>query len=188
MWQIYQFPLCPFSRKIRLQLGEKGVPHELVRENPWERRDEFIDLNPAGQVPVMVEVGRGTVLIDSAAIAEYFEETVELAPMLPGASAQRAEIRRLTAWLDERFWQEVTAPLLGERMYKRLLSRQAPDTGALREATPSSPPLPAPISKRPTGPNAIARKSRSGIGGRKGLRSSSTGHRQRSTLPARASP
>ncbi|RZM19109.1 MAG: glutathione S-transferase family protein, partial [Sphingomonas sp.] len=23
MWQLYQFPLCPFSRKVRLLLGEK---------------------------------------------------------------------------------------------------------------------------------------------------------------------
>ena len=25
MWRLYQFPLCPFSRKVRLQLAEKGV-------------------------------------------------------------------------------------------------------------------------------------------------------------------
>ena len=55
MWQLFQFPLCPFSRKVRLVLGEKGVAHELQRENPWERRDEFVDLNPAGETPVMVE-------------------------------------------------------------------------------------------------------------------------------------
>jgi glutathione S-transferase len=41
MWQLYQFPLCPFSRKIRLLLSEKGVVHELVRESPWLKRDEF---------------------------------------------------------------------------------------------------------------------------------------------------
>ena len=34
MWQLYQFPLCPFSRKVRLHLSEKGVPFELWRENP----------------------------------------------------------------------------------------------------------------------------------------------------------
>ena len=51
MWQLFQFPLCPFSRKVRLVLAEKGVGHELVRENPWEKRDEFIDLNPAGETP-----------------------------------------------------------------------------------------------------------------------------------------
>ena len=44
MWQLLQFPLCPFSRKVRLLLGEKGVGYTLVRENPWERRDEFIDI------------------------------------------------------------------------------------------------------------------------------------------------
>ena len=32
MWRLYQFPLCPFSRKVRLVLGEKAVAHELVRD------------------------------------------------------------------------------------------------------------------------------------------------------------
>ena len=47
MWQLHQYPLCPFSRKVRFALAEKAVPHELVREHPWERRDAFTDLNPA---------------------------------------------------------------------------------------------------------------------------------------------
>ena len=53
MWQIYQFPLCPFSRKVRLLLAEKGVAYDLIRENPWEHRDEFQNLNPAGRTPVL---------------------------------------------------------------------------------------------------------------------------------------
>ena len=65
MWQLFQFPLCPFSRKVRLVLGEKGVAHELVRENPWERRDEFVDLNPAGETPVLVDSTAGIALIGS---------------------------------------------------------------------------------------------------------------------------
>ena len=72
MWQLYQFPLCPFSRKVRLVLGEKDIAHELVRESPWANRDEFMDLNPAGQTPVLVEESKGIVLIDSTAICEYF--------------------------------------------------------------------------------------------------------------------
>ena len=71
MWQLYQFPLCPFSRKVRLVLGEKGVGYEPVRESPWARRDEFLDMNPAGQTPVMAD-DRGVVLIDSVAICEFF--------------------------------------------------------------------------------------------------------------------
>ena len=133
MWQLYQFPLCPFSRKVRLLLGEKGVPHELVRESPWLRRDEFLDLNPAGQTPVLVEE-KGTVLIDSHAICEYFEETVEKAPMIPGTARDRAEVRRLVAFFDDRLYGDVVSPLLEERMRKRIVSRDPPDTRVLREA------------------------------------------------------
>ena len=134
MWQLFQFPLCPFSRKVRLMLTEKGVPFELVRESPWERRDEFVDLNPAGRTPVMAESDRGIVLIDSRAICDYFEETVDAAPMIPGPAADRAEIRRLVAWLDEQLYADVVGPLLEERMRKRLVKREAPDTKVLREA------------------------------------------------------
>ena len=31
MWRLYQFPLCPFSRKVRLLLSEKGIAYELER-------------------------------------------------------------------------------------------------------------------------------------------------------------
>jgi glutathione S-transferase len=134
MWQLYQFPLCPFSRKVRLTLTEKAIPHELVRVSPWLQEDEFIDLNPAGQTPVLVESQKGTVLIDSGAICEYFEETIDRTPMIPGTAVNRAEIRRLVAWFDEKLYRDVVAPLMEERMRKRLVSRDAPDTGQLRKA------------------------------------------------------
>lgn len=138
MWQLYQFPLCPFSRKVRLLLGEKGVGYELVRESPWERRDEFLDMNPAGRTPAMVEAEKGQVLIDSWAICEYFEETVNKAPMINGTAVNRAEIRRLTAWFDEQFFADVVAPLMHERMKKRLVERASPDARVLREAMKSA--------------------------------------------------
>lgn len=134
MWQIYQFPLCPFSRKIRLLMGEKNVAYDLVREDPWEGRDEFLNLNPAGRTPVVVNEAKGITLSDSRAIGEYFEETVDISPMINGTAANRAEIRRLTALFDESFYRDVTAPLLLERMKKRIIYKQPPDSGALRTA------------------------------------------------------
>ena len=134
MWQLFQFPLCPFSRKVRLLLGEKGVGYELVRESPWERRDEFLDMNPAGRTPVMVEADKGNVLIDSWAICEFFEETVNKAPMINGTAVNRAEIRRLVAWFDEQFFGDVVSPLMHERMKKRLIERASPDARVLRDA------------------------------------------------------
>ena len=115
MWLLYQFPLCPFSRKVRLLLGEKGIGYDLIRESPWAMRDEFLDLNPAGTTPVMVEQEKGVTLIDSQAICEYFEETVEKFPLISGTAAGRAEVRRLTAFFDQNFYGDVVGPLLHER-------------------------------------------------------------------------
>ena len=134
MWQLHHFPLCPFSRKVRLLLSEKGVAYELWRENPWEARDEFRNLNPAIRTPVLRDAERGIVLIDSRAICEYFEETVDKAPMINGTAANRAEIRRLVALFDENFFADVTEKLLNERMKKRIVYRQSPDSRSLREA------------------------------------------------------
>ena len=134
MWQLFQFPLCPFSRKVRLLMSEKGIAYELWRENPWDMREEFSALNPLGRTPVLRHAEKGTVLADSRAICEYLEETVDKAPMISGTATTRAEIRRLVALFDENFYGDVTAPLLHERMKKRLVLRQSPDSSALRAA------------------------------------------------------
>ena len=94
MWRLYQFPLCPFSRKIRLLMGEKNIAYEMVREDPWVASDMFFNLNPAGCTPVLVDEERDIVLCDSRAIGEYFEESVDKAPMINGTLVNRAEIRR----------------------------------------------------------------------------------------------
>lgn len=134
MWQLHQFPLCPFSRKVRLAMGEKNVAYELVSTMPWRDGDELARLNHAGRVPVLADRGRNLALSDSRAICEYLEETVERGPLLTGSSAARAEVRRLVALFDEVFYADVTGPLLGEKMMKRLFTRQPPDSKALREA------------------------------------------------------
>ncbi|MDE1914941.1 MAG: glutathione S-transferase family protein [Sphingomonadales bacterium] len=134
MWQLYQFPLCPFSRKVRLLLSEKGVPYELWRENPWERREGFTQMNHAARTPTMHDPDKGITLCDSRAICEYLEETEDRVPMISGTATTRAEIRRLVALFDENFYADVTGPLLQERMMKRLVYRQSPDSRMLREA------------------------------------------------------
>src|ERR1051326_7109419 len=73
MRKLYHLWLSPFSRKIRIMLAEKGLPFEPILEKPWERRDEFLALNPACEVPVLVEPD-GVVLAESSALAEYIDE------------------------------------------------------------------------------------------------------------------
>jgi glutathione S-transferase len=134
MWQLYQFPLCPFSRKVRLLLGEKGIAYDLATEYPWEGRPGFRDINPAGSTPAMQDAANELTLADSSAICEYFEETEPRHPLFAGSAAQRAEIRRLVAWFDGKFYRDVGAPLLQEKMIKRLFYRQTPDATYLRSA------------------------------------------------------
>lgn len=134
MWHLYQFPLCPFSRKVRLALSEKGVAYELLRENPWDASDAFHALNPAGRTPVLHDPDRKLTLVDSQAICEYFEETVDRTPLILGTALGRAEIRRLVTLFDESFFADVTHPLMHERMKKRLILREPPSSALLRGA------------------------------------------------------
>ncbi len=54
--------------------------------------------------------------------------------MIPGTAVNRAEVRRLVTWFEEGLHREVVAPMMEERMTKRLVSRAPPDTKALRQA------------------------------------------------------
>ena len=73
MRTLYHVWLNPFSRKVRIMLAEKKLDFAMEVEPVWERRTEFLALNPAGEVPVLVEPDN-TVLSDSSAICEYLEE------------------------------------------------------------------------------------------------------------------
>ena len=130
MRRLYHQPLSPFCRKIRLVLAEKSIEVELVDEKPWERRMDFLRMNPAGQVPVLKI--DDLVLAESSAIFEYLEETQPEPPLLPKDPAMRAEARRLAAWFDDKFHREVTANLLYERVYKKLSKSGYPESERIK--------------------------------------------------------
>ncbi len=133
MRRLYHQPLSPFCRKIRLVLAEKKIEVELVEEKTWEERMDFRRLNPAGKVPVL-QID-GLVLSDSNAIFEYLEEVHPEPPLLPTSPAARAEARRLVAWFDDKFHDEVTANLLYERVNKKLSKSGYPESGNIKTGT-----------------------------------------------------
>ncbi|MGB8900466.1 MAG: glutathione S-transferase N-terminal domain-containing protein, partial [Methylocella sp.] len=61
MITLYHHPLCPHSRFVRLLLAEYSIKPELIEENAFERRRDFLILDPAGQTPVLAEES-GTVV------------------------------------------------------------------------------------------------------------------------------
>lgn len=123
--------LSPVARKIRLMLREKGLDFDPVIERVWERRPEFMALNPAADVPVLIEAD-GRVLSDGTAIQEYLEEAYPDKPLLYGDIHQRAEIRRLVGWFDQKFNREVTANLVEEKVGKRLMGQGQPNSQAMK--------------------------------------------------------
>ncbi|MFH1805857.1 MAG: glutathione S-transferase family protein [Pseudomonadota bacterium] len=131
MRQLYHFWLSPFSRKVRLVLAEKKLEFELIAEPVWDRREEFLLLNPAGEVPVLRDED-GTILADSVVICEYLDEVYRENPLFGDDVKHRAEIRRLVAWFDGKFNREVTDHLLGEKLLKRFFANGVPDTAILR--------------------------------------------------------
>ena len=132
MSTLYHLPLSPFCRKVRIMLRERGLPFELQTENVWERRPEFLALNPAGTVPVLVDEANGLTLADSSVICEYLDETSQGPSLIGRGPAARAETRRLVCWFDQKFNGEVTAYLYGERVMKRLMRRGEPNAAFIR--------------------------------------------------------
>ncbi len=130
MLRLFHLPLCPFSRKIRLALLEKGLTTEFVELQPWQEKEDFLALNPAAEVPVLLD--GDLVVCDSGVIGEYLEEAYPQ-PSLHGTGvAERIEIRRLTAWFDIKFRREVTDLIWGEKLLKRMKRSGTPNSEALR--------------------------------------------------------
>lgn len=135
MRTLFHYPLCPFSRKVRLTLGEKRLTFKLENEAIWKKREEFLDLNPAGQVPVLIDKhdGKSLILGESQAILEFLEEAHPNTPLLPQSLSERAEIRRLCQYIDGKFHADVTHKIVYEKTLKRLMGGGGPDSTRLRK-------------------------------------------------------
>jgi glutathione S-transferase len=137
---LFHHPYCPHSRFVRLALGEYGVTVQLIEERAWERRHDFLVINPAGTTPVLIDEGQPPVP-GAAIIAEYLDEVhggTLVRRLLPQEIGTRIEVRRLMSWFNDKFFAEVSGPLTAERFYKRHMPVDAgggsPDTDALRAA------------------------------------------------------
>ena len=129
MYTLYHHPADPFSRKVRLMLAEKGLEFTLKTEEPWKTQPAFLAKNPAGDIPVLEEPD-GHILCGHRPICEYIDE-ITSRPLFGAYARDKAEVRRLCDWFDEKFYKEVTLYLAGEKILKRL-NGGTPDSDAIR--------------------------------------------------------
>lgn len=128
MRTLYHYPLCPFSRSIRVLLSEKQLDYSLENENFWEKRKDFLDLNSLGEVPVLLDLN-GSVVSHSLPIFEYIENSYPTNP--PITDKQMSEIRRICVWIYIKIASPIILPILMEKHFKRFLNSDA-NTGLLR--------------------------------------------------------
>ncbi len=133
-YRIHHHPLDPPSRRVRLVLGEKALQYDTVIEKPWEPRAEYLELNPAGEVPTLIidDDGDKIVLSDAMAICEYLEDTRTGVSLLGKDPVGRAEVRRLVMWFEQKTYNEVTSLLVNEKAIKRLKGFGQPDSAMIR--------------------------------------------------------
>lgn len=124
--------LCPASRKIRLGLLEKKMPWQACEERPFQPSERLYRVNPEGSVPVLID--QGHVLVKGYAIQEYLDEIDTNVNLMGKTIEERAEVRRLLSWFDERLFREATHPFLYEKVAKRGRGKGEPDSVVLKKA------------------------------------------------------
>ncbi|MGA7323511.1 MAG: glutathione S-transferase family protein [Rhodomicrobium sp.] len=140
MWTLLHYPLCPASRAIRLALFEAGIETAQREVKPWAVARDFLDVNPAGTLPVLLREGKA--ICGAYPISEYLAETAARegpssarTGLWPGTPPERAEQRRVADWFLRKFDAEVSQYLLEEKLYKPMSrKRLAPDLSVIRSA------------------------------------------------------
>ena len=141
MLTLFHHPLLASCRFVRLAFGEYGEDLALIEEKPWTRRKEFLALNAAGTLPVLLAEG-DVPIVGAPVIAEYLDETRGVLKrdkrLFAEDPLQRAEIRRLVDWYLGKTETEVTRHLVRERVLKPLMPETqgggSPDSTAIRAA------------------------------------------------------
>ena len=131
MLTLYHYQLCPSSRFIRLLLDEYKIEHITQLENYWKPQDEFLLINPAGHLPVLIDNSNFPIIGFNACV-EYIRD-MDLKPnIFPDDYRKKAEIYRLYHWFDTLFKKEVLDPIIYEKVFSRVIENLTPNSLNLR--------------------------------------------------------
>ena len=97
--QLYSYFRSSAAYRVRIALNLKGLPYEMVpihlsRDGGYQRKPEFVALNPQMRVPALA-LSSGDVLTQSLAIIEYLDDIHPEPPLLPPDALERAKVRAI---------------------------------------------------------------------------------------------
>lgn len=100
MLTFYNQAVSNFGAKVKLVLAIKRIGHDERPPPGGYGSATYKAIVPAGTIPAIVH--DGLVLSESTAIAEYLDEVWPEPPLLPATPADRARVRQLVAFHDQR--------------------------------------------------------------------------------------
>lgn len=124
MFTLYHHPICPFSRQIRVYLKELQTDFTIIKEDYWNKNQEYLLVNKTGTVPALRIEGQ-TIISGIYPVIEYFVDSLENFFFMPKNAVIRGEIRQHLSWFNEKFYREVTKVIIDEKMI-RLMKRAGP--------------------------------------------------------------
>jgi glutathione S-transferase/RNA polymerase-associated protein len=120
--KLFEHPLSPYARKVKIVLYEKGIPFERVLITPLTLREqdpefgEFAATSPRLEVPCLVDGDFRC--FDSTIIVDYIDETWPQKPMLSGSPVERARTRMIEE-LSDSVLEAINWGMMEIRFFKR---------------------------------------------------------------------
>jgi glutathione S-transferase len=97
--RLYNTQRCPYARRTRIVLYEKGVDFEVHEVDLSNKSEEFLSVSPYEKVPVLAVNGMS--LYESNVVNEYLDEVHETPRLMPDNPEQRALARTWMAFADD---------------------------------------------------------------------------------------
>ncbi len=109
--KLYNTQRCPYARRTRIVLYEKGIDFDVHEVDLENKSEEFLKASPTGKVPVVV-VDRDS-LYESNVVNQYLEEVTDGPRLMPEDPKRRAYARIWMASADTDFFPALFVASVG---------------------------------------------------------------------------
>ncbi len=103
--ELFLFNFCPFAQRVQMSLIHSQLPFEKIMLNPAKMPDDFSDISPLGNVPVL-RINKTHTIFESAVINDYIAQ-ISPQSMEPEDQVLRAQMRA---------WSEYSGSCMGALM------------------------------------------------------------------------
>jgi glutathione S-transferase len=135
---LYNAPQSTCSQRVRFVLNAKKLPFDEVQLDLLagdQLKSDYLKLNPNGVVPTLNH--DGNIILDSSVIIEYLDEVAaEPANYTPSDPEQRAKMRTLLRFIDEKPAADVRVPTYNLAFLPRFTAMSEAEFLAFAESKP----------------------------------------------------